>query len=61
MNTYRRELSDNQKKTLAGLEKKIRLTDFDQGRLAAFKMFGDPDEQKRAERLLNRAQKEKKR
>ena len=57
---YRRSLSNRQKQTLARFEKKRALSPYEQGQLAAFRIFGDDDEQKRADRLLRRVDKENK-
>ena len=56
---YRRKLSDRQKQALAGFEKRPKLTPKEQGQLAAFAMFGDDDEKKRAKAILARIEEEK--
>ena len=56
---YRRNLSDRQKQALARFEKKGSLTPYEQGQLAAFRMFGDDDEKKRAKAILARIEEEK--
>jgi hypothetical protein len=56
---YRRQLTDKQKAALKRFEKKASLTPYEQGQLAAFRMFGDDDEKKRAKTILDLIEKGK--
>ena len=57
---FKRSLTDGQRLTLKRLEgKKGSVSEYERGQLVAFRLFGDPDEQKRAEKLLRRIEKEK--
>ncbi len=55
---YRRSLTDRQKRAFTRFEKKGSLTPYEEGQVRAFRMFGDEDEKKRADRLLRRHRKE---
>jgi hypothetical protein len=56
---YRRNLTEGQKQDLARFATKAKLTPYEQGQLAAFAVYGDDDEKKRAKAILARIDEEK--
>lgn len=59
--THQHHLSDQDRRTLKRLEqKKGSISAYEEGQLAAFRMFGTVDEKQRADKVLRRAKNEAK-